>query len=339
MVRLPLRERPDWFAQAEHLGFRFHSIDGRPYWDERAAYRFRLRQIETDLEAPTEEIHAMLLALVEEIATSEELLERLRVPEHFRAPLSASWKRHDPYLCGRLELAYDGRSPAKLLAPHYDSLGSLYEAAFFQWLWLEQQQQSGELPAAADQFNSIQEHLIERFAELALLQPLYFACASDAPADRGTLEYLRDLAIQAGHDARHIDIEAIGLDRLGGFVDLDDQHIPTLFKLYPWERMREEAFGQHIAQSFTRFIEPPWKSLLDSRDILALLWERHPGHPNLLAVHTTSATHQAQPVLDGNCPVIDSWLVGDRACGIGIRESVLPASRSGSRFLPHFILD
>jgi len=384
MQRIPQHERPDWFAQAECLGFRFHTIDGQPYWDERAAYRFSLKQIEADLEAPTEEIHAMSLALVEEIAASEELLDRLRVPEHFREPLAASWSRREPHLYGRLDLAYDGRGPAKLFELNYDTPTALYEAAFFQWLWLEQQQQNGELPAAADQFNSIQECLMERFAGISVQQPLYFACAGDSPEDRGTVDYLRDIATQAGHETRHIDIETIGLDRLGGFVDLEDQHIPTLFKLYPWEFMLEEDFGQHIGRSFTRFIEPPWKALLSNKGILALLWERHPGHPNLLPayfedapgaslppgwvrkpllsreganvqLHTLDGQRLAVPgpydgpairqachplpCFDGHYPVIGSWVVGDRACGIGIREDATLVTQDSSRFLPHFILD
>ncbi|TCL34236.1 glutathionylspermidine synthase-like protein [Azotobacter chroococcum] len=151
-----------------------------------------------------------------------------------------------------------GPGQTKLLELNYDTPTALYEAAFFQWLWLEQLRLSGELPAAADQFNSIQECLFERFAGLAVQQPLYFASVRDSREDRGTIDYLRDIATPAGHDARHIAIEDIGLDRAGGFVDLDERHIPTLFKLYPWEFLLEEDFGPRIAGAFTRFIEPPW---------------------------------------------------------------------------------
>lgn len=184
MQRIALRERPDWRAQAERLGFAFHTFDGEPYWDESAAYRFSLRQIEEDLEAPTEELHAMSLALVEEVVASEALLERLGVPAFFREHLAASWRRREPHLYGRLDLAYDGQGPAKLLELNYDTPTALYEAAFFQWLWLEQLRLSGELPAAADQFNSIQECLFERFAGLAVQQPLYFASVRDSLEDR-----------------------------------------------------------------------------------------------------------------------------------------------------------
>lgn len=44
------------------------------------------------------------------------------------------------------------------------------------------------------------------------------------------------------------------------------------------------------------------------------------------------------PSFDGNFPVIGSWLVGERACGIGIREDTSPITKNTSRFVPHAIL-
>src|SRR5947209_7908079 len=40
MHRIACGERPDWKTKAEEAGFRFHTIDGDPYWDERAYYAF-----------------------------------------------------------------------------------------------------------------------------------------------------------------------------------------------------------------------------------------------------------------------------------------------------------
>lgn len=50
MKKIHCAERPDWQQTAESLGFLFHTIDGEPYWDERAYYQFTLEQIERDLE-------------------------------------------------------------------------------------------------------------------------------------------------------------------------------------------------------------------------------------------------------------------------------------------------
>ena len=77
MRRIELEERPDWRAVAEREGFTFHYLDGEIYWDETAAYAFSLKEIEEDLEAPTEELHAMCLDLVAEAVGSEALMAQL----------------------------------------------------------------------------------------------------------------------------------------------------------------------------------------------------------------------------------------------------------------------
>ena len=43
------------------------------------------------------------------------------------------------------------------------------------------------------------------------------------------------------------------------------------------------------------------------------------------------------PLFDGRYPVIGSWLVASRPCGLGIREGDTPITKNTSRFVPHFI--
>ncbi|WP_164203627.1 glutathionylspermidine synthase family protein, partial [Stenotrophomonas maltophilia] len=71
-----------------------------------------------------------------------------------------------PSLYGRLDFAYGGNGPAKLLEYNADTPTALYETGVFQWLWLEQALASGRLPAGSDQFNSVHERLVARFREL-----------------------------------------------------------------------------------------------------------------------------------------------------------------------------
>ena len=114
---------------------------------------------------------------------------------------------------------------------------------------------------------------------------LHFASCEDAPEDRATVDYLRDCAHQAGLATDFCAIEAIGRDAAGRFVDPNGHVIAQLFKLYPWEDLIREDFGALIPTSKTRFIEPPWKMILANKGLLALLWESHPGHPNLLPAY------------------------------------------------------
>jgi glutathionylspermidine synthase len=284
MRRIEIAERPDWRASAEQLGFRFHTIDGEVYWDERAYYAFTLEQIERDIEAPSGELHEMAMDLVAECVRDEALLKQLAIPEAYWAWIADSWRAAAPHVYGRMDLAYDGKGPAKLYEFNYDTPTSLYEAAFFQWHWLEQQKQRGVLPARTDQYNLIQENLIEAFATIAkrLPRPIYFSAVRESSEDQATITYLRDCAEQAGIATKAVAIEDIGLARDGRFTDLDDEVIGTLFKLYPLEFMFAEEFGKALPTSGIHLIEPPWKSILSNKGVLPLLWQRHENHPNLL---------------------------------------------------------
>ena len=382
--RVAIAERSNWRARAAEGGFRFHTIDGAPYWDETAYYAFTLRQIENDLEDPSAELHAMALDLVDEVVDSEELMERLAIPAPFRDWIAESWRRRDPHLYGRLDFAYDGNGPAKLYELNYDTPTSLYEAAFFQWQWLEDQRNRNALPQQADQFNSIHEALVERFAELAsrLPPPLYFSAVRESEEDQGTVSYLRDCAAQAGLHGAAIAIEDIGLSADGRFTDLDDTVIGSLFKLYPLEDLMREEFGAALPGAGVQLLEPAWKAVLSNKGILPLLWQRHGGHPNLLEAHfddgralpagwvrkplhsregANVAMHMPDgrwqesegpyagpcivqafhplPAFAGNYPMVGSWMVGDRACGIGVREDDSRITRDSARFLPHAIID
>ncbi|MBR0697676.1 glutathionylspermidine synthase family protein [Bradyrhizobium lablabi] len=285
MQRIECPERDDWRATAEKSGFDFHTIDGERYWDERAYYAFTLEEIERQIEEPTGEIDAMCLELVSHAIDDENYLRRLKIPEAFWDLISQSWHRDEASLYGRLDLKFDGKGPAKLLEYNADTPTSIFEAAVFQWTWLEQAIERNIIPKRADQFNSIHERLIETWAKLAGEHPLHLAGMTENTEDAGTLAYLEDTAAQAGLKTTLLDIEEIGLRDDGQFVDLDDRPIELVFKLYPWEWMFHDAFGKNLAKAPTRWIEPPWKAILSNKGILPLLWEMFPNHPNLLPAY------------------------------------------------------
>lgn len=299
MKRIPINERPDWREQAEGLGFHFHTIDGERYWDETAYYAFTLEQIEHDIEAPTEALHDMALGLVSEVVESEALLTRLGIGPQYWDWIAESWRRRDPHLYARMDLSYAGTGPAKLLELQYDTPTSLYEGAYFQWLWLEDQIRAGRLPVGTDQYNSIQDMLLEALATLAqqrlIGSTMHFSAVRESEEDRATVRYLRDCAHQVGITTREVVIEDIGLSREGWFTDEQDNVIQTLFKLYPLEYMMEERFGPELTTRRMQLIEPAWKAVLSNKGVLALLWERHAGHPNLLPAHFVAPREAPAP--------------------------------------------
>lgn len=386
MFRISCPPRPNLDEIAQQFGFNFHIIDGEPYWDETAYYQLTLSQIENDLEDPTEELHQMCLDLVADVVNDERQLQRLDIPPHYWQAIADSWQRQDFSLYGRMDFSYNGQSPAKLLEYNADTPTSLYEAAFFQWVWLEHQVNRGVVNAAADQFNSIQEKLIARLAHFAG-QRMFFASCQDTDEDRGTVQYLQDCAAQAGVDQAFVYIEDIGLNDRGQYTAAEDEPIERLFKLYPWEFMFEDSYGYYLPQSKTQFVEPLWKAILSNKGILPLLWERHAGHPNLLPAYFEDESHpvmdwekgyvvkpllgregsnislfgpdgQQRETVDGeyfgerrvlqanqplprfgnNHTLIGSWVIGNEAAGLTIREDISTITQDTSRFLPHIIL-
>lgn len=283
MDKITLPERPDWRATAKEAGFTFADMHGEPYWDETSAYRFTLRQIEEDIEDPSTDLHNMCRDAVAEIVGSEWMMDRMGIPAPHRDLIADSWRRNEPEIYGRLDLAYDGKGPAKLLEYNADTPTSLYESASFQWQWLEDQLAAGILPQGADQFNGIHEALVERFR--ALFAPdtdIHFTAVANNPEDYATVEAMAWAAREAGMGAHYSDLDRLGVTKQGQFVDAEDKVIGTLFKLYPWEDLLRDDYARHIRGSGCLFLEPAWKALVSNKAILPVLWEMFPGHPNLL---------------------------------------------------------
>jgi glutathionylspermidine synthase-like protein len=235
---------------------------------------------------------------------------------------SAQWEQEPPAIYGRFDLAYDGKNPPKLLEYNADTSTSLLEAAVVQWYWLQ------DVFPKADQFNSIHERLVAKWKELKdyLKMPLYLT-NMDTTEDTITVAYMRDTAEQAGLTCKSILVEEIGWDQdQNYFVDLDLKPIRSLFKLYPWEWLLADEFGEHTLMTYgeTQWVEPIWKMVLSNKGILAILWEMHPNHPNLLETYFDSprwmSTYAKKPLLAREGANItlttSSGTVGPTECGL-----------------------
>ncbi len=375
MRRLSVTPRQNWPAIVESQGMLYHSIDDVPYWDEGVCYEFTSREID-QLEAATLELNRICLKAVQHVL-DENRLEQFLIPDAFHDYVRASWNDDDPTIYGRFDLCFDGRSPPKMLEFNADTPTGVIESAVIQWHWLK------DLYPTRDQFNSLHEKLIgawtwlRRNSDLGS-QTLYFAGLEAELEDFMNVNYLRDSAIQAGWKTEFIDMSQIGWhDMRRRFLDLNDQPIDLCFKLYPWEWLQRESFGENILFTRTQWIEPAWKCLLSNKAILPILWELFPGHENLLEASfepLASGEYVAKPIFsreganirwfrnheehfatdgpydgpsvyqevcelpnfDGFHPCLGSWIVGDEAAGMGIREDETLVTGNLSRFVPHY---
>ena len=303
MQRHPCQPRPDWREKVESVGLTYHSHDQGPYWDESAAYELTRAEVD-ELEAAANRLHFLCIDAAEAVIKNN-WWHRLGICEAAIPVILQSWERDDFSLYGRFDLAYDGHTPPKLLEYNADTPTALVEAAVVQWFWLQ------ELHPQADQFNSIHERLIAAWKRLAGvgvqasacradgLNPdphrvgsetgaptIHFSCVKDLAEDEMTVLYLRDTCEQAGLKSKSVFIDDIGWHhRAKQFVDLDNERIECVFKLYPWEWLWQEEFSAQLGADCLRFIEPAWKMLLSNKGLLPVLWELFPGHPNLLPAY------------------------------------------------------
>jgi glutathionylspermidine synthase len=288
MQRRQIAPRSNWQTIAENHGFAFHHFDGKPYWTEDRYWAFSLRQIEDDIETPTAHLYAMCIALCKDIVDDDSTLQRMKIDQALWPAIRRSWHDQEPSFYGRFDLAYAGTNHAKLLEFNADTPTSLFEASIFQWLWLEQHKAAGRLPADADQFNSIHEKLVAAIGfcfekdQKGRPPTLHLACDLANVEDRGTVDYIAQCAQEAGVRTKVIGLDQIHVDAEGRFVDNQHFIIENLFKLYPWEWMAKDAGVCSLLSSPTRVVEPAWKALLSTKAILPLLWEKYPGHANLL---------------------------------------------------------
>lgn len=285
MRRISITPRDDWQQKVASAGLVFHTPEeegmDRPYWDESACYEFSSAEVDR-LEAAGHTLQQMCLEAAQHILDKKRYAE-LAIPEAAIPAIEWAWENEPPAIYGRFDVAYDGSGPPKLLEYNADTPTSLLEAAVMQWSWLEEQYPN------ADQFNSIHERLIAKWRDVApyLSKPVYFAGVDDAE-DQLTLAYLADTAQQAGLPTRPILMGDVGWnDARQAFVDLDEQQMFSIFKLYPWEMMLNEEFGPAALDTYTamRWIEPIWKMLLSNKGLLPVLWQLFPNHELLLEAY------------------------------------------------------
>ena len=378
MFRKIFPKRPDFERYHDETGFNYHNVicdDGQPYWSEGVGYEFTLDEIET-VEAATEELHNLCLETVADIVASGDYPDGYRLDDESKALIERSWNRHDPHIFGRFDLVYSGGKSVKIYEYNADTPTALPEAAVAQWQWLEDNKLPDQFNSIHDKLIARWQSVKSGISDPTLY---LFASKKGPFEDWGNLQYMGDTAAQGGWTVHIDDIEAVGYDSAtGDFVDRNFENIGHVYKLYPWEWMMTEEFGKYVRTTAARWYEPPWKLLLSTKAILPVLWQRYPNHPNLLPAyfqefyryvrkpllgreganiyHNSSLMTGSNfvpdydvayiyqeyfplPEFDGMHPVIGSWVIGDEAAGMGVREGASLITGNGSHFVPHYFVE
>lgn len=392
MKRLQFAKRPNFEKQLESIGFNYWNLPSGPnmdpYWQEGVTYAFSETQVDK-IQAASQELHDMSIDMVRHMVKSGDYPAYFGLNNNAIELIEQSWKRSDPSIYGRFDLVYDGKDEIKMLEYNGDTPVSILECSVAQWDYI---QQANDIPDELRiQYNMIDETLMETWRKLYKNANVHFsASAGFRHEDWGNLVYVMDSALRAGVRVKEINMQDIGLDEHGRFLDLDEVEIRNIFKLYPWECMLDEQFSTAIKGAQTRWMEPAWKMLLSNKAMLVKLWELNKCHPLLLEAHATAdeltgkyckkAIHGREgsniyqtmllsgnvvseelgqgshlvpeydkwgymyqkwhnlPNHDGFKPIIGSWIIGDKACGMSIREDENVVTGHNAFFASHIFV-
>lgn len=292
MWRHASRPRKDWKTKVMSQGLIYPMTDmpdgtEMAYWDESHWYEITMDEV-LKAEAVTDELYAMCRHAALVMASDDRFTdETLNLAPGSMDLIRASRGAEDPSIYARFDLAWNGVEP-KMLEINGDTPTGLVETAVIQWNWLE------DVFPESDQWNSVHDRLVKWWKEhpFSSNRVHFFNSESDTSGEEEmTTCYMRDTAALAGLETFGHPIEEVGWDPTNQrFVDATGIPIHTAFKLYPWEDFMDDEFGVYVRSgaSETRWIEPPWKMLLSTKAILAVLWELYPDHPNLLPAYIGS---------------------------------------------------
>lgn len=290
MRRVLKTPRAHWRERMEAIGFGFHSMDGL-YWREDYAYEFTAAQIDV-LDDASLEMHQLCQTVLDDVLKRGDM-DDFGWSEAVWAGIYASHQAKEPSLYGRFDWAYDGVNPPKLLEYNADTPTSLIESSLAQWHWLQ------DVHPEHDQFNMLHEKMVARWRVLQTQMPdapIYFLGVYENEEEAATLDYLNEMAVQAGCQTLWLDMYDVGFHaQTGQFRDLIEREIKSAFKLYPWEWMMREPFGLHAVSAATRWLEPMWKMPWASKAFLAHLWRAAPNHPHLLPTYFSAEAFGRQP--------------------------------------------
>lgn len=119
------------------------AVDGRPdnYWTEEGALQISQRAEKELLEA-TYELHNMTLEAVDRVVKDDVMMELFEIPRDMWPAVRKSWEMKQSDMLGRMDFAWDGKGPPKLLEYNGDTPSVLVESGAASLSWMEEMRRS-----------------------------------------------------------------------------------------------------------------------------------------------------------------------------------------------------
>ena len=371
MKRHQILPRKNWKELVLDQGFGHHSYsDGSTYWDESVYYSFTPSESELFFSL-SQRLYKHLIKVAEQII-DEQKYHEIGLPLGALPLMAHSWEADDPTFLARFDFMYSGEAPPRLYDTHMDTPGMLFESAVVQWNWKE------DVFPKESQYNSLYETLLDTYREYYLPgKTIHFSTPRRGITPQYVdAEYLRDVARAVGVQTRFIKMGGLEWDPIEGrFIDQDKAPVEILMKLYPWEWLLTEKFGQHLLDDSLVLIEPAWKMLLANKASLALASQDMVSAEEMIqySIQRTPITTEAVtnfrphstewfsssrygtkalafdtiplvyreptalPNFGGNYPIVSCWLISGFPAALAVRENDQADGRGKWRFVPHIL--
>jgi glutathionylspermidine synthase len=373
MRRVTASPRANWRDEVEELGFTYHTIDGDLYWDEAGWYEFSLAEIE-EIEVATNTLHALCLRAVQ-VILDQDRLDEFAIPSEFHAWIRASWDNDEPTVYGRFDLAWDGRSAPKLLEYNADTPTALFEAAVVQWHWLQSahpglDQFNSLHENLIEAWDYLRRHGISdiSFAATAGHEEDFgnITYLRDTAAQAGIVTKYLDVS-SIGFDFTtkvYVGTNGKPIDRLFKLYPWEWMIFEEFGRHLINSRTQWFEPPWKMLLSNKAMLVVLWELFPECEYLLPTAWQPFSGDyvrkpilsregSNIQVVRRgmvereTHGPYSQQPMIyqayhplmnsGGHHAVLGSWIVGDTACGMGIREDINPVTHDSSRFVPHLI--
>ncbi|HTJ51102.1 MAG TPA: glutathionylspermidine synthase family protein [Cyclobacteriaceae bacterium] len=376
MKRFKIPVRENWKEKVEKIGFHYHTLDGALYWDESVYYAFDRAQI-IKLEQTTNELYRLCLKAVDHIVRYNLLELFSIPDEFVPFIIDSWEKRErSVYGRFDISWNGDLTTPPKMLEFNADTPTSLFEASVVQWFWAQElfphhdqfnsihekliahwRNISSDMHGHELYFSCLEE-FPEDFINVNYLRDCAaqagvatrFINVHDIGRNRNSFTDLDENIIHTifklypwewmmneEYGSHLLTSTTQWIEPAWKMILSNKAILPVLWRLFPGHPNLLECYfdDPHTMKSYAK------KPLLSREGANVTLVEDGTILTETEGEYGDEGFIYQQlhklPDFDGCHPVIGSWIIGEEAAGIGIRETTSLVTDNFSRFLPHII--
>jgi glutathionylspermidine synthase len=376
MKRITMQPRPDWQQKVENLGFGYHTMDGT-YWDESAYYQFTMADIER-IETATNELWQMCLEAVEHVVSTKKYdlfhIPQWFIPHIERTwenDAPAIYGRFDFSFQNGVPkmLEFNADTPTSLFEtgvvqwnwleerfPKADQFNSVHEKLIDTWRYLKRYMYQGTVHFTCEKENledlTTVEYLRDTAIQAGLPTKLIFLDDIGWDIENANFKDVEEQTIRNifklypwewlvdddfGGNIANDRMQAHWIEPSWKMILSNKAILPILWQLFPHNQYLLPAYFDSV--DLKDYVKKPILSR-EGANVTVVKNNQYVTHTEGVYGEEGFIYQQLCPLpeFDGNHTLVGSWIIGQEAAGIGIREANSLITDNASRFVPHIIM-